>query len=313
MLYMVYKVRKKLCNTSKGANEMRQLVFQNNDQIVTSSRNVARDFNKKHKNVIRDIRGLLKNEPTKRMFYETTYIHDQNNQEYKQYLMHRGGFTLLAMGLTGKKAIQFKIKNIEAFNKMEQQLKELNKPSYMIHEQEKRAEKWIHEYKERQKQEADKTKLKEQQKEVNKPSKMTQDPAKRAEKRIAEYKEKQKLESENKKLKPKASYHDTVIQSSSLLSVTQIAKDYGMGAPTLNKILHELGVQYKQGGTWFLYHKYQDKGYTHSKTHVIDSEKSTTHTYWTQKGKRFIYEIFKDKKGILPVTERENKQRRLVK
>lgn len=269
---MVYEVRKKLCNTSKGVNKMNQLVFQNNDQIVTSSRNVARDFNKKHKNVIRDIRGLLKNEPTKRMFYETTYIHDQNNQEYKQYLMNRDGFTLLAMGFTGKKAIQFKLKYIEAFNKMEQQLKELNKPSYMIHDPVKRAEKWID-----------------------------------------EYKEKQKLESENKKLKPKASYHDTVMQSSSLLSVTQIAKDYGMGAPTLNKILHELGVQYKQGGTWFLYHKYQDKGYTHSKTHVIDSEKSTTHTYWTQKGKRFIYEILKEKKGILPVTERENKQLRLVK
>src|SRR5699024_3766440 len=117
---------KRLCNASKGANKMNQLVFQNNDQIVTSSRNVARDFNKKHKNVIRDIRGLLKNEPTKRMFYETTYIHEQNNQEYKQYLMNRDGFTLLAMGFTGKKAIQFKLKYIEAFNKMEQKLKELN-------------------------------------------------------------------------------------------------------------------------------------------------------------------------------------------
>ena len=251
---------------------MNELVVMKNKQVVTSTTNVAINFNKRHDNVIRDVESLKKDVLNfEEMFFKDTEP-DSYGRERKIYLMNRDGFTLLAMGFTGKKAIQFKLKYIEAFNKMEQQLKELNKPSYMIHDPVKRAEKWID-----------------------------------------EYKEKQKLESENKKLKPKASYHDTVIQSSSLLSVTQIAKDYGMGAPTLNKILHELGVQYKQGGTWFLYHKYQDKGYTHSKTHVIDSEKSTTHTYWTQKGKRFIYEILKEKKGILPVTERENKQLRLVK
>src|SRR5690625_1067037 len=79
----------------------------------------------------------------------------------------------------------------------------------------------------------------------------------------------EQLEAEKKELLPKATYHDLVLQSDTLLTVTQIAKDFGMGAPTLNKILHELGVQYKKGHRWYLYHQYQDKGYTQSKTYEI--------------------------------------------
>ena len=78
-----------------------------------------------------------------------------------------------------------------------------------------------------------------------------------------------------------------------------------MGAPTLNKILNELGIQYKQDGTWVLYHKYQDKGYAQTKTHTIDSEKSSVHLYWTQKGRLFIYNILKEKKNIFPLVERD--------
>lgn len=115
----------------------------------------------------------------------------------------------------------------------------------------------------------------------------------------------EKLESEKKELLPKATYHDLVLQSETLLTVTQIAKDYGMGAPTLNKILHELGIQYKKGHRWYLYHPYQDKGYTQSKTHIINADETKDHMYWTQKGRLFIYEILKSKKGILPIVERE--------
>ncbi|RFA36195.1 hypothetical protein CAI16_05225 [Virgibacillus dokdonensis] len=114
----------------------------------------------------------------------------------------------------------------------------------------------------------------------------------------------QELEQENNELKPKASYHDLVLQSKTLITVTQIAKDYGMGAPTLNKKLHELGVQYKRGERWYLYHKYQDKGYAQSKTYVVDSEKSKDTMCWTQKGRLFIYQLLKEQ-GILPLIERE--------
>lgn len=99
---------------------MDKLVFMDNDQIVTSSRNIARDFGKEHRNVMRDIEGVLKNEQAHGMFYKTTYIHEQNKQEYPMYLMNRDGFTLLVMGFTGNKAMEFKLKYIDAFNKMEQ-------------------------------------------------------------------------------------------------------------------------------------------------------------------------------------------------
>ena len=106
-------------------------------------------------------------------------------------------------------------------------------------------------------------------------------------------------------LQPKATYYDLVLQNKSLLAITKIAKDYGMSAIALNDMLHELKVQYKMGKCWLLYQDYADKGYTKSKTHIIDSEKSEMHTYWTQKGRLFIYELLKQKKGILPLIERE--------
>lgn len=121
----------------------------------------------------------------------------------------------------------------------------------------------------------------------------------------------QKLETENlvllqqnNELKPKASYYDLVLQNKSLLSVSKIAKDYGMSAMKLNKLLHELGVQYKQGDIWLLYAKYQDKGYTQTTTHVINADNSRIQTKWTQKGRLFIYDLLKNE-GILPLIEKE--------
>lgn len=105
-------------------------------------------------------------------------------------------------------------------------------------------------------------------------------------------------------LRPKATYYDLVIQNKSLLSVTKIAKDYGMSARKLNSLLHDFGVQFKQGDMWFLYQDYADKGYTQSFTHVIDNENSRMSTKWTQKGRLFIYEIMKQN-GYLPLIEQE--------
>lgn len=85
-----------------------------------------------------------------------------------------------------------------------------------------------------------------------------------------------------------------------------LAKDYGMSAKKLNKILHELKIQFKQGSTWLLYQKYAGKGYTQSKTHTIDADYSKMHTYWTQKGRLFLYDLLKNKKGILPLIEQKD-------
>lgn len=103
-------------------------------------------------------------------------------------------------------------------------------------------------------------------------------------------------------LQPKATYYDLVLQNKSLISVSKIAKDYGKSAQWLNSKLHELGVQYKQGGTWLLYQKYADKGYTQSTTHVIDEERNKLLTKWTQKGRLFIYELLKNQ-DVLPLIE----------
>lgn len=105
-------------------------------------------------------------------------------------------------------------------------------------------------------------------------------------------------------LQPKASYYDLILQNKSLLSVTQIAKDYGKSAKWLNQKLHELGVQYNQSGTWLLYQNHAENGYTQSTTHVIDESKNKLFTKWTQKGRLFIYELLKDN-DILPMIERE--------
>ena len=106
-------------------------------------------------------------------------------------------------------------------------------------------------------------------------------------------------------LQPKASYYDLILQNKSLLSVTQIAKDYGKSARWLNQKLHELGVQYNQSGTWLLYQNHAESGYTQSTTHAIDENKNKLFTKWTQKGRLFIYELLKDE-GVLPMIERSN-------
>ncbi|MCP1286277.1 phage antirepressor [Mammaliicoccus sciuri] len=111
-------------------------------------------------------------------------------------------------------------------------------------------------------------------------------------------------EQQVQELKPKATYYVLVLQNKSLLSVSKIAKDYGMSAMRMNKLLHELGVQYKQGDIWLLYAKYQDKGYTQTSTYALDEEHSKVSTKWTQKGRLFIYDLLKDE-GILPTIEKQ--------
>ena len=111
----------------------------------------------------------------------------------------------------------------------------------------------------------------------------------------------QELAGKVAELEPKAHYHDNVLNSDGLYSVTQIAKDYGMGPKAFNRLLAEMGIQYqfKRGGQWFLYAKYQDKGYTKSVTVPLGNEKSASQTKWTEKGREFLYYELA-KMGIYP-------------
>lgn len=105
-------------------------------------------------------------------------------------------------------------------------------------------------------------------------------------------------------MQPKASYYDLILQNKNTVPITQIAKDYGMSGRKFNELLHELGVQYKFRKTWLLYQDYAECGYTQSRTYAIDESRSVMHTYWTQKGRLFLYDLLKNK-GILPVIEQE--------
>lgn len=109
-------------------------------------------------------------------------------------------------------------------------------------------------------------------------------------------------------LKPKADYTDIILQSKSLMTITQIAKDYGISGKAMNELLHKFGIQYKQSGQWLLYSKYHNNGFTHSETVTIqhnDGRYDTVlNTKWSQKGRLFIYNLLKSN-GILPKIEQD--------
>jgi len=232
---------------------MNELVIMKDKQAVTSSLQVADTFEKNHRDVLRAIVNLEIGSAKLRsqMFAEGTYTN--RGKEYPMYYMNRDGFTLLAMGFTGDKALQFKLQYIKAFNEMEDQVK-------------------------------------------------FQVPATLPEalRLAADQAEKISV------LQPKADYTDKMLANPGLETTSVIAKNYGYSTREFNKLLHGLGIQYKQGKTWLLYAKYQDKGYTHvepygyTNSEGIDKVRNTMK--WTQKGQRFLYD-FLESKGIMPKVE----------
>lgn len=111
-------------------------------------------------------------------------------------------------------------------------------------------------------------------------------------------------------MEPKVSYYDKVLQSKDPVKTSIIAKDYGYSAKNFNQLLKELKVQYKQGDIWLLYQKYAGNGYTQTKTHAYEDQVhgctgTSCWTYWTQKGRLFLYDLLKAN-GILPTIEINN-------
>lgn len=135
---------------------------------------------------------------------------------------------------------------------------------------------------------------------------------------VEQVEENEKLQLENTmqkqqigELKPKANYVDMILKSKSLVTIGQIAKDYGMSAQEMNKLLQRFKIQYKQSGQWLLYSNHHAKGYTHSETteitHKDGSVSVRMHTKWTQKGRLFLYEFLK-RRDIIPVIEFESEE-----
>ena len=97
------------------------------------------------------------------------------------------------------------------------------------------------------------------------------------------------------KAAPKVQYHDQVLQSTELIPINVIAKELGLSAVTLNKILNSLNVIYRSGETWVLYSRFQNRGYTGTKTtsytDSLGNSRTSIHTYWTEKGRLFIHQV----------------------
>jgi Rha family phage regulatory protein len=263
---------------------MTQLVFVEKNQAVTDSLTIAEVFDKEHKTVLRDIRTQMDYAGEKfaqNNFVPGTYL-DKNNQSRPKIQLTEEAFTLVVFSYNTKEAVQSKIKFIQEFKRMRQELQELLIPSYMIGDPIKRAEKWIEEQRATKALET-KTAVLEQQ--------------------IAEY-------------EPKLNYLDTILNSKDTVTISQIAEDYGKSASSMNKLLHQHGIQYKINGQWLLYSKHKGLGYTKSKPidikHTDGSYSVKLNTRWTQKGRLFIYETLK-KHDVLPLMDIQlNKQVELV-
>ena len=259
-----------------------ELVFVGHDgQAVTNSVKVAEKFGKEHKHVLESIRKLMtaENSAVLQMFEESTYINEQNKTQ-PMYLMNRDGFTLLAMGFTGTKAMEFKIDYINAFNKMESKIKKSIAVLPDFTDPAEAAIAWAKEYKEKKVLAIENKKLEE---------------------------ENIQLAAENQELKHDKNYLDLIMRSKALLTISQIAQDYGMSGKALNKHLAQMGIQYSINGQWILYAKYKDCGYVSSRSIDItrnDGRQDVVlHTEWTQAGRKFLYEELK-KQGIIPMLEK---------
>lgn len=112
---------------------------------------------------------------------------------------------------------------------------------------------------------------------------------------------------------PKVRYCDVVLRSKGAVSISKIAKDYGMSAQEMNQKLADLSIHYRQGNCWLLYQRYARSGYTQSHTTVAPDGKRGNHktmratlsTNWTQKGRLFLYEVLKSKLNLVPLIERD--------
>ena len=234
---------------------------------VIDSREVAKMLESKHYKILEKLEGT-KDGKTKGIipilaahdfvvsnyFIESSYK-DKSGKENKCYLCTKLGCDFLANKFTGEKGILFTAKYVERFNQMEEELKKLYTPSYMIEDPIKRAEKWIEEEKERQQLREENNLLK------------------------------PKGEYHDKVLNPT----DEENGFTKLLTTTEVAKDLGMTARQLNNILHEKRIIYKKGKTWVLYSKYDHLISEKYCDYFINEFGNLLK--WTEKGRKFIIEL----------------------
>lgn len=247
-----------------------------------TSLEIAEVTGKKHAHIMRDIRSLLEQGINESNFGLVDYK-DKKGESRPMYNLTPKGCLILASGYDA--VLREKI-----VNKLEEYQQKERANMIVLPNFEDPAEAamaWAKEYRE-------KNVLAIENKTLQREKMMLQD-------------ENFQLAAENQELKHDKNYLDLIMRSRSLLTVTQIAQDYGMSAQAMNKILADMGIQWKNNGQWILYSKYKDGGYVSSRS--IDITRSNgmpdtvMQTEWTQAGRRFLYEELK-KRGIIPMLER---------
>lgn len=242
------------------------LVTTNNQgKNITTSLIVAQVFEKDHDKVCRDIKNLACSEQFRAANFGDSYYVTQQGKSLPMYELTKDGFSFLVMGYTGAKAGEFKEKFISEFNRREALL---TNDDYII----------------------------------SRALSVLNERTRALENQLCQKDEKLKLQEHViKQAAPKVEYYDEVLQSESLIATNVIAKELGMSAITLNKILQQKKIIYNSAGTWVLYAKYQNKGYTGTKTHdykdSLGNERTSIQTYWTEKGRKFIHEVIGYKIG----------------
>lgn len=242
---------------------MEALVKVENNQIVTDSRSVAEHFGKEHAKVIRSIEGIISETPkvaSQKMFYKTTYKVEGNNKSYKMYLMNRNGFSLLVMGFTGARAMEWKLRYIDAFNEMETQLVKKNiltLPDFT-------------------------------------------NPVEAARAWANEYEAKQKALTENAEMKPKADFYDTVANTESLFSMADVAKtlDMGMGRNKLFAFLRDKGILDKDNHPYQKYVDAGYLRLIENHCKAGDNDVVYKCTYVKQRGIDYIRKILLKERGL---------------
>lgn len=232
-----------------------------NGKVLASSRDIAEKFGKRHTHVLDVIKGFKEDLSTadfSALFTPNEYK-ASNGKMNIEYLMNRDGFSLLAMGFTGKKALEWKLKYIDAFNQMEDKLKN---GSYLSEEE--------------------KLKLQLFSKDASEVA--------YAHKRLVELAT-APLIAENEEMKPKAEYHDEVLKKDGLITTTVVAKDLGFSsANKLNKVMNANYIIFRnQSGTWCPYADYEwliEDGYADYESYR--NEHSKPCLKWTEKGRKWI-------------------------
>ena len=265
-------------------NEMNNLV-----QTI-SSREVAKMMETRHDNLMNKIEKhttiLEKVSDLKikvaDLWILSSYL-DAQGKERKEYQVTKKGCEFLAHKTTGEKGDLFTIRYMNKFEEMEQYIKEQQVPQL--------TEKQMLQLQILNGDEMERIgALKQYEGVITKP--------------LIDTIEKQS--DAINELKPHAEYAERVLEDKkTLLTPTQIAKDFGMAGKALNALLHDLGVQYKQNGQWLLYAKYQGKGYTGPYQPDIPNAKPQTR--WTQAGKKFIHDILR-KNGYKTILENQQEQ-----